>query len=216
MTEIKKQLKVSVGLPSTGLVNIDMAVSLAALVSHTQHIMFQMHTPTGCYIHQNRELIALEALKWGADYLFFIDSDMIFPPDGLVKLLEHNLPIVGAKYNYRTVPLRSVIKLNPKDYPEGIVDVKKDFNDPSQQNLIATIKNPGKPFLCRAVGTGFMLIDMKVFKTLKQPWFFFRPMSDPEGMIGEDVWFCDRARESDFGVYCDPTIEVHHIGIGIY
>ena len=41
-------------------------------------------------------------------------------------------------------------------------------------------------------------------------------MVTPEGMIGEDFLFCDRARDAGFEVWVDPTIKLGHIGVMEY
>ena len=204
--------KITIGLPSTGLIRIETAVSLAALVSTTKNMQFYLDTPTTCYIHQNREDIVTKALRMKSDYILFIDSDMAFPPDGLTRLLEHKVDIIGANYNQRSIPIKSVVKLDPECVAEGEVTYVKQ----SDGIVTASFENNNEPFKCRAVGAGFLLINTKVFKKIPQPWFFFRPSSHPKGMIGEDVWFCDRAREQGYDIWCDPTIQINHIGIGIY
>ncbi len=194
--------KITIGLPSSGTIRIETAVSLAALVSATKNMQFYLDTPTTCYIHQNREDIVTKALQMQSDYILFIDSDMAFPADSLITLLSHHVDIIGVHYNHRSVPPTSVVKLDPECTAGKEVIYVKD--------------SATKKFKCRAVGTGFMLIKTAVFRKIKPPWFFFRPSSHPKGAIGEDVWFCDRAREQGFDIWCDPTIHIDHIGIGVY
>jgi hypothetical protein len=68
-----------------------------------------------------------------------------------------------------------------------------------------------EPFECRAVGTGFMLIRLDAIKDLPRPWFALGTDEQNE-VIGEDVHFCDAAREHGIEVWCDPRIPVGHIG----
>jgi hypothetical protein len=42
---------------------------------------------------------------------------------------------------------------------------------------------------------------------------FFDFLCTPEGYIGEDFLFCDRAKEAGFSVWLDPTIKLGHMGI---
>jgi len=55
-----------------------------------------------------------------------------------------------------------------------------------------------------------MLIKTSVFESLPQPWF----MEDPIKEIGEDVHFCNLAREHGFQVFIDHDLskDVMHIG----
>jgi hypothetical protein len=50
----------------------------------------------GTLIFTQRENLAEEALKWGAEYLMWVDSDMRFPKDTLEEMLKHNVDIVGV------------------------------------------------------------------------------------------------------------------------
>lgn len=206
--------KVTVGIPSNGTIKIDTSLSITVAVASTRGVMFHLSHPTSCYIHENREQIVLDAQKEKSDYVMFIDSDMAFPADGIEKLLKDDKPIVGADYHYRENPPKSVTLLDPKKLKTDDITFTIDPNDKNKR--LATIDNPQKPFECRAVGTGFMLVKMEVFEKLPRPWFFFRPSSDPEGMTGEDVWFCELARKHGISVWCDPTIQVKHIGVAFY
>jgi hypothetical protein len=81
----------------------------------------------------------------------------------------------------------------------------------------------------RRVATGFMMIQKQVFTKLAEmhpEWLhqdnmnpeeklysFFDFKCTPEGYIGEDFLFCDRAREAGFSAWIDPTIKLGHMGI---
>ena len=62
------------------------------------------------------------------------------------------------------------------------------------------------------VPTGFILINCEVFKKLKRPYFFFEDKADSS----EDLYFCNKAIEAGFKVYCDPTIQIAHLGTAAY
>lgn len=189
-------VKILISLPSCGTQRTESAVSLARTMLHNPNVAFDFDTPASCYIHENREQSALKAIVRGADYLFFIDSDVSYPPDGLTRLLAHDVDIVGGNYHMQTRDKRSAVwTLEDKLYEE---------------------KDGDTIFKSRAVPGGFLLIKVAALRKIKRPWFFLRASSHPGGMIGEDVWFCDTAREHGYDVWCDPTIHIDHIGIGVY
>jgi hypothetical protein len=206
--------KICIGLLSTGNVRIETAASLASAIASTRGVDFHLVQMTGCYVHLNREEIALEAQRQKATHLMFIDSDMLFPADGIATLLKRDKDIIGSNYNYRQLPVRSVVKFDLKTSDPKEITIEDDPSDPNNQKI--TLKNPTKPFKCRSAGMGFMLIKMSVFDKIPRPWFFFKPLSDPEGFMGEDVWFCDQAHKQGLDVWCDPTFHISHIGVGIY
>ena len=76
--------------------------------------------------------------------------------------------------------------------------------------------NPGGFTTCDAVGTGFLLINLDIFKKLKEPWFFWKTNEQGEVVEGEDYWFCRIAKEAGFEVWVDLTIKVGHIGDYIF
>lgn len=55
--------------------------------------------------------------------------------------------------------------------------------------------------------TGFMLINMEVFNKMPAPYFSFE-----SGAESEDKYFCDKAIANGIKVWCDPTINIGHIG----
>lgn len=169
--------------------------------------LFKTVMETGCGLHlimpswgmcdEARRDCAKEALDVGASHLMFIDADMSFEEGGILTLASRDKRIIGANYNLRKLPLMSTVKMSDK---EGkLIEVPGD-------------KIPTYPFKCWAVGTGFLLINTDVFRELPQPWFFYDYKADDSSTIGEDIWFCKKAREKGIDVWCDPTITVRHIG----
>jgi GT2 family glycosyltransferase len=61
------------------------------------------------------------------------------------------------------------------------------------------------------VPTGFLLVKTDVFKKIGKPWFSFN-----DGAESEDVYFCDKAIKHGYKVYCDPTIQVGHLGTAVF
>jgi GT2 family glycosyltransferase len=64
-----------------------------------------------------------------------------------------------------------------------------------------------------SIGTGIMLIKRRVFEGMSEPWFDM-PWQTTRGYMGEDVFFCRKARELGFKVYIDHDVshEIGHIG----
>ena len=57
-----------------------------------------------------------------------------------------------------------------------------------------------------ALPTGFMLIRMSCLDKMTFPYF------PCEFGLGEDVAFCVNAQKAGIEVWCDPTLEIKHIG----
>lgn len=201
MDTINKENKlpnISIGIPTRGEISIETTMCLIYAMQKTPcNVHLNFHK--GTYIHELRNDIIKEAIDKGADYMMFIDSDMVFDPDGIAKLLSHKKDIVGGMYNMKSLPLVSTIKL-------------EDENGNRLHSTEAQI--PDKLFKCYAVPTGFMLIRLEAIKNMKYPFDFDR--EEDGSLIGEDVNFCIRARKMGLEVWCDPTIKIGHIGTYVY
>ena len=95
------------------------------------------------------------SLKEGCDALFFVDSDMRFPPDIITILLSRNVPIVGVNATTRRKPVTPTAKIMTK-YMDGETLVHKWEN----------IDSRGKEGIeeVTAVGFGAVMIRKEVFE----------------------------------------------------
>lgn len=179
----------SLGVPTHGDLKVDMVKGLLSLMRELPYpIYFNSHK--GCYIHRNRESIVKRSLKQGATHLMFIDTDIIFPPGSVQKLIDQKKEIIGGIYNLRSLPERSVVL-------EGLTEL------------------PTETFRTEVLPTGFMLIDLSIMSKIPKPWFFF-DTKDGEFNMGEDAWFCKQARSAGIELWCDPTIALKHAGDFLY
>lgn len=201
MSELKK---VIISMPSGGAIRTETVSSLVHMLAETP-MEYLLHTPMSCYIHINREKSVEYALELGADYLLFIDGDMVFPTDALNKLFALDKDIASVTYNFRSYPQLSIVKLDEQYDAEYQVD-ESVVERPIP---LSAIKNP---FRVAGAGTGFMLIKMDVFKKIKRPWFFFKAEGDGVAPVGEDIYFCDKAREHGYEIWVDPSIQMGHLG----
>jgi hypothetical protein len=129
--------------------------------------------------------------------------------DGLSKLLAANKDVIGGIYNMKRLPLTSTIKLAESDGTMSSVQ--------SAENV-----QLDKPFRVYGVPTGFMLIRLKAIEMMDYPFDFWRKpkeerfTDDIEGLVGEDIYFCEQCRLNGIEVWCDPTIRIGHIGEYVY
>ena len=146
-----------------------------------------------------RDRIAELAYEEGMDYLFFIDDDMLSQPDLFERLYKHQKDIVGALAFTRFGPHKPVIYV----LDEGFDPIEKKAYYTSKAYL-----NYPKDTLveCDAVGFGAVLIDCKVLKKVRRPWF------TPATGKGEDIQFCFEARKAGFKVYMDTATKLGHLG----
>ncbi len=160
--------------------------------------------PHGLNVDDARNVIAQKALEMEADYLLFIDDDVVPPKDGLSRLLtnmeEIDEPcVISGNYCLKGNPPNSIhTQLNTKD---GLV------TDTDR----TAIFNEGKLFECNwLIGLGFALIDTHILKQVRQPYFkCYAKGKDTD--VNEDAHFTELCFEAGYKVYIDPTIECLHI-----
>lgn len=157
----------------------------------------------GGYKPHNCNKLVKEAQEHGATHIMFIDADMTFPSSGIIRLLDHDKDIVGANYNQRGNPQAG----NPHTSTIKLAD--------AEGNLIESKSMPPQLFKCWSLGLGFTLMKMSIFDKLEKP--YFRDYESPEGEHHtEDVEFFTKCQKAGLEVWCNPTIQMGHIGKYVY
>lgn len=200
-------MKVTLALCTNREVKAKTVASLLELVSYSKNIDFHILVANrGFHIGENRNYCVVQAQRNQSDYLFFVDDDMVFDKETLERLLAHEKEVVGVNSYSRCLPPSSTV---------GLMDKNGEYMHPDKHPAIA-MRIPDELFRCYFVGTGIMLIDMKVFDKIEKPYFAFT--SDENGMIvhGEDGSFCEKVKKAGIDIWCDPTISIFHIGEYLY
>jgi hypothetical protein len=200
-------------------VSLKLAISLARFAQTAQQhgIDIQIGSVCGCsVVSRARNLLAKDMLDSTCTELLFIDSDINFEPEDILRLMAWGS---DAK--------KGIIAGVPRTRSENKVYIATLDHD---ENKELTMNGMG---LVRAkrVATAFMLVRREVFETLynEHPeWHYVDDRSDrklscmfdfkltEEGYVGEDYLFCDRAREHGFEIWVDPSISLGHMGIQEY
>lgn len=158
----------------------------------------------GSLIYAARDNLAKTALKMGADFVFWLDSDMLFNPDILAHMMrtakEKNLDILTGLYFRRSEPFTPVI----------FEQVEATETGCSVAEFAAI---PGELFEVAAAGFGCLLMRTDVLLDVAGK---YGAMFEPLHSMGEDVAFCWRARQCGYKIYCDPSQTLGHIGTAIY
>lgn len=203
----KKEPVVLVGMCSGGTMQALTVTSLIDLFSKVggQGINTAYSIQLGGYKPHGLNNLIKDAKEIGATHLLNIDCDMIFPPDGLEKLLKADKDIVGVNYRQRGNHLDQDNAYSTIKFPG---DKSGEYREVLQEDF------PKELFECAAVGLGLTLINMRVFDKLPFPWFHTTETDEIHST--EDIVFCKEAREAGFKVWADPTIRIGHIGSYVY
>ncbi|GAA0545674.1 glycosyltransferase involved in cell wall biosynthesis [Rhizomicrobium palustre] len=184
--------KIAVAYPSGDMVHADFALALAGMCLSVHPLDVTIINTKSSIVAEARNMAVENAREAGADYLLFLDSDMIFPQTTLYQLLVHQRDIVGAVYTKRVAPYDLLGTMLP------------DAAAPTPEGLVEMLRLP----------TGCLLIKMSVFDVLPRPWFRFLVDEENGGLLGEDYVFCDMARAAGYRLWADFSLsqQLGHIG----
>lgn len=189
-------MKILIAVPCMDQVPAQFAQALATLnkVDGECLVAFQI----GSLIYHSRDALARKAIECEADYILWLDSDMVFPPDTLARLLEdrESGDIITGLYFRRVHPFSPVL-FDKLEIENGKCD------------WTAFEKIPDDLFEVGGCGFGCVLMKTDIIFEISAR---FSELFSPIGRIGEDISFCWRARQCGYKIVCDPKISLGHVG----
>ena len=144
-----------------------------------------------------RNMLAREAIESGADRVLWIDSDMVFRDDLMLRLgedLDAGWDMVCGLYFKRELPVTPVI-YKSIDAEAGKAVPYDDY----QQDAL---------FSVAGCGFGAVMMTVDLLKKVDDPAYAFTPISG----LSEDLSFCWRAGNVGARMACDSRIKVGHVG----
>lgn len=195
------------GIPSTGN-RSDAQCYLLRILDKNYSDKIEFIYPDNCVfrIHHDfaRNDVVKDFLKSEADILWFLDSDVVPPPDVLDIVVNHHeeWELAGAPYPLFMVPAGQEIQ-------HIVFSVYKHKGESGGFSL-ANIPNKGTGFV-GGVGTGCMFIKKEVFNKLSQPYFEFKYKdSTREIAVGEDLDFCAKVNDLGYRFFIDYSKVCKH------
>lgn len=141
-----------------------------------------------------RNLLAKAAIDYDSQFLLFIDSDMVFGGEALLRLLvrtcDKNISIIGGLAYKRRDPYQPCI-----------------MRRKGKKWVYCKVTDPPGLYETDGIGMGFTLIRTQVFKDLKKPYFKL----DGDG-LREDLNFCLKAKKAGHRIFVDTTVQLGHLG----
>lgn len=192
---------VAILVPARDTVMTSFAYDLARAMSFhtaTTDDRVLLYTSHGTLIASQRMELARQALEEKADYLLWLDSDMRFPRETIGHLMLRDKPIVAANYATRRMPVKPVAMMDNNG------EIGRVYTAPDSEGL--------QPV--DYIGMGVMMVKREVFEKVEAPWFAIPYSTIGNHYIGEDVFFCRKAREAGYEVLVDHDLshQVKHIG----
>ncbi len=177
----------------------------------------QLSRETSVEFARNR--LASQFLETRCTHLMFIDADMEWNPEDVLRLISHKEYLVAG-----AGPVKS---LEPDGMARYCCNLTKDMAQCAGKPLIEALH----------VGTGFMLIAREVLDMMRErtnvarydvgnavpkyEYQFFRRSIEPDGNgrmvnFSEDYAFCNRWRELGGKVWVDTLCQLGHVGRHTY
>lgn len=195
-------MKTLIAIPHMDTVPFSFMMSLMRLMSVGET---QIADRGSSLVYDARNRLAGQAVSQGYDRMLFLDSDMVFRPDLLVKLsqdLDEGREYVCGLFFSRKPAFEPVIYKTLEYKCEGIkpeMKLEKHLDYP--QNEVFQI-----------AGSGFGAVLMTTDLINKVGDKFGYPFSPVMG-LGEDLSFCWRVQQLGIPMYCDSRVKVGHAGI---
>tara|TARA_E500000178_G_scaffold341740_1_gene386055 strand:- start:1373 stop:2041 length:669 start_codon:yes stop_codon:yes gene_type:complete len=151
------------------------------------------------------------------EYVMFIDADVGFTSEDVLKLLSHQKDIVCGAYPMKSIPLQYNYNMS---------------QPPVAENSLVKIEN---------IGFGFALIHRRVFEKIKEnceelkyipaqghstypiteaeyynSYHYFNELKKDMSYLPEDFSFFERAKSVGFTAWLDTTIRLCHVGSHVF
>lgn len=191
--------KLAIGFPLVSemlRVNFFTSFSCMEKPSYTFLLPEFPHGPWAETLAEARNSLIMQAQFEGCRRIFMLDTDQVYPPDTLTKLLSHKKDICGVRVHRRYPPFDPI-------FLRWDEEVKKYYRIPDEEMFSGNLVE------IDATGTGALLINMEIFDKIDEPWF--KVVTDPMARTGEDIYFCTKARKAGFRIFVDTSIEVDHL-----
>ena len=166
----------------------------------------------------SRNKILDYALENDYDYVLMMDSDVIPPGTILRDLLDSGKDIVSGLY-YNNFRIDGMIKRSPVCWrhitPQEFEEIKSKINLPPfvksgndlRRHLTEEEANSDKIFRVKIPSAGCMLIKRNAFEKLR-----YGLLEVPGNLsTGDDIYFCTKAEEEGFEIYCDTKVKCKHL-----
>ena len=200
--QIKEESKlVAVLTPCDDMVRTPFLMSMVKMLERTYSQPpeglrgLYVNTLSSSILPQGRQALADLAIKNEATHLLWIDSDMSFPSDMLIRFLQRDEKIIGINAVTRRPP-----HLSCAQYADG--------------SFVKTTRDSQGLEKVGRTGFGVLWAAAEVFKAMTKPYFQFPWDEGLQDFRGEDMSFFDQANALGFEAYIDHNLskEIMHFG----
>ena len=168
-------------------------------------------------------------------HLMFIDADIKFNPQDIIKMIEADKDIICGIYPKKEINWAEVEKAVKEGVPTDRLKTRTASVVVNLKDYAGSVTVPvGEPVEIFNGGTGFMLIKRSTFETMKSvvssynndvlfldggisndritEYFACAVEPGTERLLSEDYFFCWKAREAGLKVWAAPWAQLGHFG----
>lgn len=168
-------------------------------------------------------------------HLLFIDADIGFESENVLKLLWHEKDVMTAAYPIKDIRWPTIVDLvNKGESVENLLSKSLRYVVNPIKDKSGSIEIDNGALKIYDAGTGFMLIKKSVFVDMfktypelkyqddtgslsdeekKYTYALFNSYIDDDGrFLSEDYGFCRYLQKMGGSIWVDPTIELSHLG----
>jgi len=196
-----KKSKLAILIPCRDMIHAAHAFALTELVKLNTMNNIDTHVvmDASTILLTQRERLATEAINIGAEYIFWLDSDVVVPPTAALRLMGHNEDIVASNYVRRQPPYKGVA-----------YEKVGDWENPLPYEPLDHLP------VVEGIGMGCMLMKTKILEQIPQPWFEFSWTPQSNDWLGEDINFCKKMASVGYQVKVDTQLSMEVLHIGSY
>lgn len=194
-----KKSKLAILVPTRDLLHSAHALCLTEIVKlNTMNgLDTQVIMDASTILLTQRERLATFGRETGAEYLLWLDSDIVAPASTALRLLAHREPVVAANYIRRQLPAKGVAYETIGNWEDPLPFETRDELIPVE-----------------GVGMGCMLMRADIFDSIPKPWFEFGWSPESNDHLGEDMILCQKIAQAGYTVKIDTNLsmELRHLG----
>lgn len=230
--QMAKDLSLFIATPAYGRVTSEYVMSMTRLIQflNSKGIKSKIHWHRGSSaVDLARCMCAAEFLDSGMTHMLFIDDDLSWSEQEVIRMLAMDLPVYGGTYPKKFIFWDEVIKAAK----EGRFDDLPTVGLQMTHKLLEGGKRGYGYAEAERLPGGFLMIQRWVLETIiqKRPdlkfkindtdkineWMyaFFQHTLDLKSgtWCGEDYYFCDLCRECGIEIYVDDELNrITHVG----
>jgi hypothetical protein len=172
---------------------------------------------TGRTPARRHEIGCEEALRWGASHILILGGDEIYPESDMIRRMFRWMEITNLdQWMNRKKVVNCLVPIRGHRPGQGTrpfqpIGMSIDYDT---QELKKITREDGPIVRAEVIGTGVMLFEASILKSMKKPWFgdeYYPGTNDVNKM--QDVAFVEKLNDMGCQVWCDTQIIVKHIGV---